>query len=136
MSHKQRGHTRLIHADADPVASYARLRNFKDRIANAILITDADLMVREPLDREVFAELTEAKIAAAEEALPVMVGVHLVGKYGAVFPSVTFKIGLRVTVDIECADRPASNDRIFPNGSSDGFAVPCHFARKTNVYCK
>jgi len=80
MCYEQRRHSRFIHANADAVASHARLCYFKNRITNAVSITDADLVIRKRFDSEVFAELTETKITATQEALPVMVGVHLVDK--------------------------------------------------------
>jgi hypothetical protein len=43
------------------------------------------------------SELTESKITAVQKALPVMVRVYLVDKYGAVLPAVT---GLRITIVI------------------------------------
>src|SRR5262252_7603924 len=75
---QQRRHTRLVHADANPVAGYSRLGNFKDPIANAVSIADANLVISEPFYGEVLSELAEAEIIATEKALPVMIGVHLV----------------------------------------------------------
>jgi hypothetical protein len=84
-------------------------------VAYAVSITDTDLVIRKSLDGEVFSELTEGKMTAAQKALPVMVRVHLVDKYGAVFPSVTGEIGLRITIDIELAYHSPSRNRRFPD---------------------
>src|SRR5580658_134814 len=129
MRHEQRWHASLIHADADAVARHAWLRYFKFSTADAVAIANADLVIRKSLDREVFPELPESKITAAQKALPVMVGVHLVDKYGALFPPVTGEIGLRITVDVELAHHSPSRNRHFPDGRSDSLAVPCHVAR-------
>ena len=59
MCYKQRWHARLVHADADAVARHAWLCHFKYRITNAVSITDADLVIKESLDSEVFSELAE-----------------------------------------------------------------------------
>ena len=134
MCYEQRRHSRFIHADAHAVAGHARLCHFKYRITNAVSITDADLVIRKPFNSEVFAELTETEIIATQEALPVMVGVHLVDKYGAVLPSVTREIPLRITFNIELANYPPSLDWRFPDGRSDSLAVPRHVARKTDIY--
>ena len=99
MCYKQRRHTRLVHADADTVARDARLRYFKYCIANAVSIADAHLVIRKPFNSEVFAELAESKIIAAQKALPVMIGVHLVDKYGALFAAVTGQVGLRIPIE-------------------------------------
>src|SRR3954447_11696283 len=65
MFYQQRGHPRLIHADADPIARHARLRHLKFSITDPIAIADADLAVRKSFDREVFPELSEWEIVAA-----------------------------------------------------------------------
>ena len=58
--HEERGHARLVHPDPDPVARDPRLGDLEERRADAIPVADADLVVAEPLDREVLAELAEA----------------------------------------------------------------------------
>src|SRR5579864_1174974 len=115
MRYEQRWHSRFIHADADAVAGHARLRYFKYRITNAVSIADADLVIKESLDGEVFSELAESKIVAAQEALPVMVRIHLVDEYGAVLSAVTGEICLRITIDIEFAHHSPPRNRRFPD---------------------
>jgi hypothetical protein len=105
MRYEQRCHPGFIHANADAVARYAWLRYFKYRTTNAVSIADAHLVIRKSLDGEVFSELAESKIVAAQGALPVMVRIHLVDEYSAVLPAMTFQIGLRITIDIELAHR-------------------------------
>jgi hypothetical protein len=136
MCYEQGRHTRLIHADAHAVAGHARLRYFQYGTTDTVLIADAHLVIRKSLDGEVFSELTESKIPAAQKALPVMVGVHLVDKYGTVFPSVTGEIALRITINIELAHRSPSCNRKFPHCGSDSFTVPCHVAGKADIYGK
>jgi len=72
--------------------------------------------------------------SAAQKALPVMVRIHLVDEYGAVLPAVTGEIGLHITIDIELARHSPSRNRIFPDGGPDRFAVPCHVARRADIY--
>jgi len=59
---KQCRHPRLIHADANAVARYARLCHLKYRITNAVSITDANFVIRKALHCEVLAELAETEI--------------------------------------------------------------------------
>ena len=134
MRYKQRRHTRLVHTDADAVARYAGLRYFKFSITDAISIADAHLVIRQSLDGEVFSELAESEIVATQKALPVMVRIHLVDKYGAVLPAVTRKIGLRIALDIELAHHSSSINWGFPDRRPDRFAVPYHVARKADIY--
>ena len=134
MRHEKRWHTRLIHADADAVARHAWLRYFKYRTTDAVSITDADLVIRKPLDGEVFPELAESKIVAAQKALPVAVRIHLVDEYGAVLPAVTGEIGLRIAIDIEFAHHSPSINWRLPDRRSNRLAVPRHVARKADIY--
>src|SRR5664279_2416374 len=89
MFYEQGCHPRFIHADADAVAGHPWLRHFKFSTTDAISIADAHLRIGKTLDGEVFSELAESEIAAAQEAFPVMIRIHLVNEYGAVLPSMT-----------------------------------------------
>jgi hypothetical protein len=134
MCDKQRWHTRLVHADADPIARYARLCYFKYRLTNAVAVTDADLVISEFLNSEVLAELAKTKVAAPQKPFPISVGIHLVDKYGALLPSVTGEIPLCITINVELAYHPPPFDRKFPDRGSDSLAIPTHFAWKTDIY--
>src|ERR1700722_8895547 len=132
--HQQGWHTRLVHADADAVARYARLRHFKFGATDAVAIANADLVIRKSLNGEVFSELAKSKIVAGQIAPPVMVRLHLVDEDGAVLPAVTRQIALRITIDIELAHHSPARNRRFPDCGSDGLAVPCHVTRQTDIY--
>jgi hypothetical protein len=134
MCYEQRCHPRFIHADADAVARHSWLRYFKYRAANAVSIANADFAIKKSLDGEVFSELAESKIAAAQKVLPVMVRIHLVDEYGAMLPAVAGEISLRIAIDIELAHHSPARNRRFPDRGSDGLAVPCHVAWKTDIY--
>jgi hypothetical protein len=113
--YEQRRYPRFIHPNTDAVARHAWLRYFKYRTTDPVSIANADLVIRKPLDGEVFSELAESKIVAAQKALPVTVRIHLVDEYGAVLPSVTGEIGLRITIDIELAHHSPSINWRFPD---------------------
>src|ERR1700688_2844619 len=115
MCYEQRWHTRLVHADTDAVARHSWLRYFKFSTTDAVSIADAHLVIRKSLNSEVFPELAENKIVAAQKTLPVMVRVHLVNKNGALLPSVTGEIGLRITIDIELTHHSPSINWRFPD---------------------
>src|SRR5580658_5360663 len=53
---QQSRHTRLVHANADAIAGNARLSDFEERAADPITVADADRIVRDSLDGEIFAE--------------------------------------------------------------------------------
>src|SRR5579863_9053880 len=124
MLYEEGRHPRFLHADADAVAGHAWLRYFKFSTTDAVSIADAHLGIGESLDGEVFSELAESKIVAAQKTLPVMVRIHLVDEYGTVLPAVTGEIGLRITIDIELAHHSPTRNRRFPDCGSDRFAVP------------
>jgi hypothetical protein len=115
MCYQQRWHSRFIHANADPIARHPWLRYFKYRTTDAVSITDVHFVIRKSVDGEVFPELAENKIVAAQKALPVMVRIHLVDEYGAVLPAVTGEIALCITIDIEPAHHSPSINWRFPD---------------------
>src|ERR1700722_4789008 len=134
MRYEQGWHARLIHANTDAVARHAWLCDFKFGTTDAVAIADTHLVIRKSLHREVFSELAESKIVAAQKTLPVMVRIHLVDEYGAMLPAVAGKIGFRITIDIELAHHSPARNRSLPDCGSDCFAVPRHVARKANIY--
>src|SRR5277367_598207 len=134
MGYEQGWHTRFVRANADAVARDARLRYFKFSTTDAVSIANAHVAIKKSIDSEVFSELAESKVIAAQKALPVMIRIHLVDKYGAVLPAATGEIALGVAIDIEFAHHSPSGNRRFPDCGSDRFAVPCHVARKADIY--
>ena len=56
VGHEQRGHTRLVQAQPDPVAGDARLGDLELGVADAVAVADAHLVVGQPVDGEVLAE--------------------------------------------------------------------------------
>jgi hypothetical protein len=115
MFYEQGCHPRFIHANADAVARHAWLRYFKFSATDAVSIADADFVIRKSLDGEIFSELAESKIVAAQKALPVMVRIHLVDEYSAVLPTVTRQIGLRIALNIESAHHSPFINWRFPD---------------------
>src|SRR5262249_22579739 len=129
MLHQQGGHARLVHADANPVAGHARLRHFEQRAANPITVTDADLIVRQSLHREVLAELSKHEVLASELPFPITIGIDLIDENGPVLATVTMQISLAVAVDVQPPDLTATADRVLPHGRVHALAVPLDVAR-------
>ena len=103
---EERRHARLVHPDPDPIARDPRLGDLEHRRADAIPVADADVVVAEPLDREVLAELAEREVVTLQLVLPVTVRLELVHEHGALFAAVPFEIALAVAVDVQAPDRP------------------------------
>ncbi len=79
----------------------------KSGIADAVPVADANLVIRKSIDGEVFSELAEGEILATEELLPVVVGVHLIHKYGSLFTAVAGEVTLRIAINVKGAHHPA-----------------------------
>jgi hypothetical protein len=133
MRHEQGRYPRFIHANADAVARHARLRHFKYRVASAVAIADEDLVIGKTLYSEVFSELAEDEIFASEKTFPVMIGIHLINKNGALLPTMTREIGLPVAGNIEPSHHLPSLNRTFPDCGADSLPVPCHVAWKADI---
>jgi hypothetical protein len=114
---------RLVHANADAVASDARLRHFEQSTADPVVIADADFVVGQSVDRKILSELPIAEVISAELALPIGVRLELVYEDRPMLAAMPCQIPLAVTVDVEPPDHaPALNGRL-PDG---GTVFPCH----------
>src|SRR5277367_186095 len=133
MCYEHGWHPRFIHANTDAVARYARLCRFKYGVTNAVSIADADLVIRKSLNRKVFSELAEDKVITSEKAFPVVIGLHLINKNGALLPAMTPEIALRIANNIELAHHSSVLHGRFPDRGTDGLTVPCHVAWKTDI---
>jgi hypothetical protein len=133
VSDQERRHPRLVHAQADPITRDARLADLEQRRADAVAIADADLIVGQSLDGEVLAELPKAKVVAAEEVLPVAVGLDLVDEHGTVYAPVSLQIALAVAIDVQATHHPAPLDPLLPDARVDGPPLPLDVARQANV---
>src|SRR6202000_1435382 len=78
MRDQQGGHPRIIHANPETIASYSRLRDFKNGDANLVSVADTNFTVRESFDGEVFSKLPVVKVIAAELAFPMLIGLALI----------------------------------------------------------
>src|SRR5262249_60751098 len=95
---QQGRHPRLVHPNADAITGDARLSDFKQRNANPITIADANGIVEQSFDREVFAELSVDEVAPLQLVLPIRIGFALVGEDGALLTSVPDQVALTISV--------------------------------------
>src|SRR5215813_361349 len=130
VSYEQGRHARFIRADADAVTGHARLCHFEHRATNAESITDTDLVISKSFNSEVFSELADTKISAAEKAIPIAVRIHLVNEHSALLSAVTGEICLRVTFNIQRAHQPSPFYGKLPDRGSHSLAVPCDLTRR------
>jgi hypothetical protein len=134
MRYEQGCHPRFIHANADAIARYARLCHFKYRITDAVAIANADLVIRKLLNGEIFSELAEDEVFTSENAFPVVISIHLINKNGALLPTMTAEIALRIANNIELAHHLSALHWTFPDRGTDSLTVPCHVTWKTDIY--
>ena len=130
---QQRGHLRLVHADADPVASDARLRHFKQRAADPVMVADAYLLIRQSLDGKILPELSVGEVVSTELLLPVAIGFHLIDEDRAVFAAMPMKVALPIALDVEPTRQARASNRLFPYRRVDGLALPCDVSGQAYV---
>jgi hypothetical protein len=131
---EQGGDARIIHANPDPVAGHARLRDLKYGRPNPVAVADADLIVGEPLDREVLAELPVDEVASPELAFPVPVGLDLVDEHGALLATVAREIALTVPLDVQLTHVARTADRILEDAREHSPPLPGHIPRHADVH--
>src|SRR5215469_16780143 len=108
MRNNQSWHPRLVHANSQAVAGYARLSYFEYRLPNLVPVTNADLVIRKSFNSEIFSKLSKAKIIASKDPLPVSVRIDLVDEDCALLTPMARQISLRITIDIQLANHPSS----------------------------
>src|SRR5205814_2089043 len=66
VSDQQSRHPGLVHPQAHPVTGHPRLGDLEQRTADAVPVADAHLLVGQPFDGEVLAELAVLEVVAPE----------------------------------------------------------------------
>ena len=130
---QQRRDRRIVHAQPDAVTGDARLADLEERAADPVAVADADLVVGQPLDREVLAELPVDEVVPAQLALPVAIGVALVDEHGPLLPAVAAEVALAVAVHVQPAHAPGAADRVLVDAREHGLAPPRHVLRHADV---
>jgi hypothetical protein len=133
MRHKERRHSRFIHANTDAVAGNAGLAHFAKSTANPVSIADTNLIIRKAIDCEIFAELSEDEIASPELLFPVTIGIRLIHEDRALLASVTGQVALAVAVNVKPPNQTPAPNRTLPDRGADHFPFPIDIARKANV---
>src|SRR6201993_1399714 len=134
MRNEQSGHPRLTQPQAHPITRHARLGDLKKRLANAVAVTDADLVIADPFHGEVLAEVSRLEVIAPEFSCPVTVRINLVHQHRALFATVSGEIALTIPINVESSNHPRPHHRRLPNTGEDRSAAPFHIARKTYIY--
>ena len=110
--------------------------HLEDRAADLVAIADAHLVVAEPFDGEVLAELPVHEVVSAELAFPVPIRLDLVDEHRTLLAAVPGKIALTVAVDVEPADPAGAGDGVLEDPREDRPALPRHVLRQADVYRK
>src|SRR6185312_1571313 len=130
---EQRRHARLAEPHADAEAGDPRLGDLELGVADAVAVADADLVVAEPLDGEVLAELAELEVVPVEVLLPVPVRLDLVDEHRALLAAVPVEVALAVAVDVQPAHHPRPVDLLLPDPGVHGVALPADVLRQADV---
>src|SRR5215472_8410917 len=97
------------------------------------MIADANPIVRQSFDREVFNELSVDKVGPSQLLLPVTIRFDLVNVSGALLAPMPGKIALTVPIEIEAAHAAAPAHRVLPDPRVHGAILPLDVARKPDV---
>ena len=130
---EQGGNARVVHADAHAVARDAGLRDFEDGGADLEAVADADLVVVQPLNGEVLAELPVDEVVSSKLVLPVAIGVDLVDEHGALLAAVPGEIALTITFDVELASPARAGHGLLEHAGEDRLPLPRHVPRQAHV---
>ena len=134
MRDQERRHLRVVHPYTDAIAGDARLRYFKQRAADPVAISDADLVIAKAIDCQVLAELAILEVVTLEVRLPVAIGVELIDHHSTVLSAVACEIALTIAVKIETARHHPARYRSLPDSGVDHFALPFDIDWKADVH--
>jgi hypothetical protein len=134
MRDEERCHTRLVHANTDAVTSDAWLGHLEESVPNPILIANADLIIGEAIDCEIFAELSECEITSPELLFPVAVRVALIYEDCAVLAPVACKIALAIAFNVKPSNETSPLNGTLPYPCVDYLPFPFDIAWETNVH--
>src|ERR1700735_951800 len=132
--HEERCHTRFVHANTDAVASDAWLSHFEEGCPDPIPISNADLIVGETIDCEIFAELSKREIASPELLFPIAVRVYLVYEDCAMLAPVTCKIALTIAFNVNPSHETPPLNGTLPYPGVDHLSFPLDIAWETDVH--
>jgi hypothetical protein len=130
---EQRRDARIVQADPDAVAGDAWLADLEQRGADPVAVADADLVVGQPLHREVLAELPEDEVASPEFLLPVAIGPELVHEDRSHLAAVPGAIALAVAVHVEPAHAARTGHRLLEDAGEHRPPSPRHVLRHADV---
>jgi len=123
----------FAHPQSDPVARHPRLRDLQFGAADPVPVADAHLVVRQPVDGQVLAELPVHEVVPPEMLLPVTVRIDLVDHHGPLLAAVAGLVALPVAVQVQPPDHHRPVDRLLPDSGEDGLAVPFDVLRHSDV---
>ncbi len=129
----ERRHGRVVHPQPELVAAHPGLAHLDNRAANPEAVADAHLLVAQPVDGEVLAELAHGESGAAEVLGPVPVGVELIDHDGALLAAMADEVGLLVPHKAEPAGPDPGGDGLLPDRGSNDTTAPLDVAGLADV---
>jgi hypothetical protein len=133
MGNEQCGHARFVRAHTDAVTSNAGLRHFEESGSDPEAIANADLVIGQTFDREVFSKLTPGEVASPKLFFPVTIRLDLINEDGTVFPAMTAQVALPIAIDVEATHNAPALNGTFPDTRMNTLALPRNVAGKAYV---
>jgi hypothetical protein len=133
MRNNQSRHLRIVHSNSEAIAGNTRLSYFEHGSANPVSVLNANLIIGQTLDGEIFTKLSVCEVISAEFPFPILIGFDLINHHSTVFAAMAFEIALGIAVEIEPSSEDTAGDRAFPDGGAHDFALPCNLRGQANV---
>jgi hypothetical protein len=105
-------HPGLVQPNADAVAGHTRLSDLEQCAADSITVADTNGIVRQSLNREVFAKLAMDQVGPAQMLLPVAIRFDLVDEDGSLLTAVAGQVALTVSVQIQPVGKGLPSARV------------------------
>ena len=130
---QQRGHLWLVQTNTDAIARDARLRDFEQRAANPIAVADAHVVIGQPINGKVLAELPVREVISAELLLPELIQLDLIDENRPLLAPMPGEIALSIAIDVEAARHATALNRALPDTGVNSLASPRDVTRQANI---
>src|SRR6266567_5141633 len=126
-------HFRLAETDRQLVAGHARLCDNELRCADTVAVANPDIILQQPLRREVLPECAPGQFRIRQFATPKVVVLRRVRVHGFFQSAVNGQIRLLVALDVVTRDVHAVGHRRLEDGSLDTASTPLHLTRSSDT---
>ena len=122
-----------FHLDRQLVAWHSGLSDFEDRCPYSESVTEMNLVIEHPLDREVLAKLPKSEIRPVKLICPKVIVLEGINQDRSDLAAMADEVGLAIALDIQGLDLYPPTDRFLENAGANSLAFDRDLTWKGDV---